>query len=155
MNEQQVSEPTKAAPEQPLTAIGFNKEHRTWRFTFKDPAGEEFTYELAMKKSLFNTSLYMHISNKDKIPSVLVSGKLVKEDGSLAEVSYQDRIFIPNLWPDRDIHTVLSKDESIQLIISVIRDTNFEVIKRSVSDWLINEVQRSGAINFKLLIKDN
>lgn len=152
---QQKQEVMGEGAEAPKVVMEFDREKRSWRFSFKAPDGEDFTYELTMKKSLFNTSLHLLKDRKDKLPSTLVTGKVVREDGSLAEAIFNMVAYIPNLWPKRDEHTVLSKSESLQLVTSVIRDANFEVAKRHLSDWFMNEINRSGAITFNLSVKEN
>lgn len=127
----------------------FNRATNTWQFTFKDPTGEEVTFEFHLATDMYKASI-ASICKKSRSCSVVVEGGIVREDGSKAEMIFVSRIPIPNLWPNRDPNTVFSHDEATELLISIIRDVNAEIIRRSIGDWILKESDRSGAISFQL-----
>ena len=137
---------------QPKRKQAYDRTSRSWQFSFKTPYGEDRTFEFTLSVDPYMTSIAL-LAKKYRRPLIMVSGCIIREDGTKGEILFNSKVEVPNFWPDRDPHTMFSETDAKIIVHSAIRDINEEIVRRHVGDWLMSEITRSGAIHFDLDIK--
>ena len=135
----------------------FDKKKRCWRLTYTGWDGVERTIEFEFEKSLYSKS--MHLVHTELHDGLNVGVYLVEHD----EASGNDvrtklvtvlRVDIPNLWPDRDPHQVISRNEMYELYEILMRDTHSTWFQRLADGWRNYACNKSKALDFDVSFVD-
>lgn len=120
--------------EKPATCVRFDTVNRTWEYTYTGWDGKKRSVEFQFEKSL--KGLSMHLIEKNlrgvmKVGVNAISCDGVPENGLITTLILK----IPNFWPYRDPHQILSEDERKELYHSLMMETQGDFLQRLANGW--------------------
>lgn len=130
------------------------KSRRAWEYEYKAMNGLMQKVKFAMKRSLFN-GLTPALIEKELEWKMDVEVYLYNYEEKLYYDSPRTvlKVYIPNIYIDRDPHKVFTLEEAKELCYSVMRETMFEWLQSLAKGWMIATANASGAQEFTVEYK--